>query len=320
MADLKSWLANNSQALLGLSAGLLGGRNPQEQVAGGMKGLTDAMQNNRTYAMLSEKDPELAEAMKAGAITGAQAFNAYYQKRTAAEKPGSLSFETLPDGTFGTFNDKTGAFDKLGLAPKTQEPSKPSFQQLDDGTYGFADAGSGTFTTLGSAPKPNEDATKAPSGFRFTDPSRTRLEPIPGGPGEQISAEQAARIGMADTFLKRAPDLRTKIAAGETTGVIDRAAAGYGVGNQGQVYQDLQSGVDALIRFMTGAGMNYAEAELYADRYMPTYRDTAHTATAKLDRLVEELKSARSVVMRGRGDLGSPPGNVDDLLKKYGGM
>ena len=90
----------------------------------------------------------------------------------------------------------------------------------------------------------------------------------------------------------------------------------------GQIYQDLQSGVDALMRLMTGAGMNQTEAEQYASRYLPTKRDTAVEAANKLDRLVGELEATANEASRGRGGFQSPrakSGRIDDLVRKYGG-
>lgn len=329
MAGFMDFLRENSLALGELSNGLLSGANAQQQVAGGMAGLTQAVrtkqQRNKTVQFLQNNSPELAAAVENGLMSGGDAYTFYLKQKAEAQKP-ARSFQQLADGSYGTYDERAGTFQKLGIAPKPRADKPATFQQLDDGTYGFADPMAGTFTTLGKAPKIGDGGAaggeKAPSGFRWTDETRTTLEPIPGGPGQHISAEQAGRIGMVDTFLQEAPTLRQKIASGETTGVLDRAAAGNGIGKQGQVYQDLQSGVDALVRMMTGAGMNQTEAQEYAGRYLPTYKDTAETATQKFDRLVRELESQRSVVLRGRGDTRPPSSgmNVDDLVTKYGGQ
>lgn len=90
MAGFMDWLGNNSEALGALSAGLLGGRNAQEQVSMGMQGLSGTIaanrQKNKTLQFLQDKDPELAQAVAAGAITGVDAYKAYLEK-TSAKAP-----------------------------------------------------------------------------------------------------------------------------------------------------------------------------------------------------------------------------------------
>lgn len=144
---------------------------------------------------------------------------------------------------------------------------------------------------------------KLPSGFRWINPDKRELgvEPIPGGPGEQISGELAARIGMADSFLGQAPALRDRLTSGDMTGPIDSLAAQFGYGHRGETYRQLQSGTDALMRLLTGAGMNETEARAYAERYLPTMKDSPESAAGKLDQLIRELEATKGVAMRGRG-------------------
>lgn len=149
-----------------------------------------------------------------------------------------------------------------------------------------------------------DTGVKLPTGFQWNDPKNpdAGVKPIPGGPAEQISGELAARIGMADSFLGQAPELRQKLADGGATGVLDRFQAGnVDSSDQAGLMRQMQSGTDALMRMLTGAGMNNAEAEAYAKRYLPSYTDTAESAAAKLDQLVRELESAKSMATRGRG-------------------
>lgn len=174
-----------------------------------------------------------------------------------------------------------------------------------------------------------DTGVKLPAGFRWIDPNDQNkgVEPIPGGPGEQIPGELAARVGMADEFMRQVPQLREQIAGGNATGPIDNLMGRFGVGDQGQLYQQLQSGTDVLMRLLTGAGMNQTEAEQYAQRYLPTMKDDANTMTSKLDRLVRELEATKSMAMRGRGpripgqDASAPsPGGVVDYRDFFGGQ
>ena len=156
---------------------------------------------------------------------------------------------------------------------------------------------------------------KLPSGFRWKDPNQREMgvEPIPGGPATQIPGELAARVGLSGDFLEQAPKLKERIKAGEVTGLIDVNRAQNGIGEQGEIYRQLQSGTDALMRLLTGAGMNETEARQYAERYLPTWRDTADSAATKLDNLVRELGATRNTAMRGRGSPDQSGGAVDPL-------
>lgn len=150
---------------------------------------------------------------------------------------------------------------------------------------------------------------KLPSGFRWKDPNKREMgvEPIPGGPATQIPGELAARVGLSGDFLEQAPALKERIKAGDVTGLVDSNLARQGIGEAGEVYRQLQSGTDALMRLLTGAGMNETEARQYAERYLPTWKDDASSAAAKLDNLVRELGATRDTAMRGRG---SPDANA----------
>lgn len=155
---------------------------------------------------------------------------------------------------------------------------------------------------------------KLPTGFRWKNPEQKELgvEPIPGGPGEQVPAELAARVGMADNFLSQLPKIKADVAAGKVTGLVDKTGAATGYGGGAQTYRQIQSGVDALTRMLSGAGMNITEAEQYARRYLPTYADDSQSMLTKLEQLEAELLSTKEMTMRGRGgsstgDMGNDP-------------
>lgn len=112
------WLRNNSDALLGAGVGLLSGKTAQEQVAGGIGSFAQTRQatnqRNKTLEFLRQTNPELAQAVEAGALSPLDAYKTHIE----SQKPGNLSFQTLPDGTYGTFDPKGGQFNPLGKAPK----------------------------------------------------------------------------------------------------------------------------------------------------------------------------------------------------------
>ena len=318
--------------LLSISSSLITGRTPQEQLGGALTGLADyrkeQRQKNRTLEILGKDSPQLVQAIEAGILTPGDAFNLHYkeaQEAKKAQRP-SRKFQTLPDGSYGWSDETAGTWTPLGTATKVE--SQPALVQ----EFKFAkDNGyTGSFNDYvqskraGGSGSGGDVGYKVPSGYRLKDPNNPSLgvDPIPGGPAEEMPGELSARIGMAKSFIAKAPALRQKLANGDVTGWWDQAIAEAGFGERGQVYQDLQSGTDALMRLMTGAGMNEAEAKQYASRYLPTSRDTAETAANKLDRLVGELEATAAEASRGRGGFQSPRqrgGRIDDLVKKYGG-
>lgn len=312
--------------LLSISTGLLTGKTTQEQLGNAALGLAqhrkDQRQRNKTLEILGRDNPDLVKAVNAGLLTPASAFEMAYKERREslkAQKP-SRKFVTLPNGAYGFVDETNQTFTPMGNAQKAE--SRPALVQ----EYQFAkeDGFDGDFAEFLKVKKGNENGSglKAPSGYRWADETQRSLEPIPGGPGEQISGELAARVGMAENFIAGAPALREKIARGDVTGWWDQRFVQNGIGERGQVYQELHSGVDVLLRLLTGAGLNETEARQYAERYLPSGRDTAETATSKLDRLVQELQATSEVATRGRGGFkpsGVRGGRIDDLVRKYGG-
>lgn len=307
-----SWLNRNSDVLLSMGLGALGGRNAQEQQAGMVGGLVQGMRANKTAKYLQEKDPELAEAVRNGMLDMSDAFKLSYQRKAdelKAQRP-SRKFQTLPDGTYGFADENAGTFTPTGRAAKEEKDNRPSLIQefeyaRQDGFKGSIADYSRAKTAAGGV----GGGYKAPTGYRAIDPNNPEagLEPIPGGPAEEIPGELAARLGMSKSFLERAPDLRKKLAAGALTGPWDQRFALNGWGERGQLYQEMQSGTDALMRLLTGAGMNATEAEAYAQRYLPTGSDTAETAVAKLDRLARELEATAIEAGKGRGGFSVQP-------------
>lgn len=87
MVGITDFLRNNSSAFLQGGIGLLGGKTSQEQVAGGLQGFGNAMQANKTIKFLEATNPELAQAVKSGALSGGDAYKMYYQQKLEAQKP-----------------------------------------------------------------------------------------------------------------------------------------------------------------------------------------------------------------------------------------
>lgn len=139
-----------------------------------------------------------------------------------------------------------------------------------------------------------------PAGYRW-NAGGTSLEAIPGGPGEKIDAEVAARLGLTKSFLGQLPDIVKSVEAGDATGLIDGPAGYLGLGRAGEIRRQVQSGVDALIRNLTGAGMAVEEAKNYAARYSINPTDRQDAVLSKLKQLDRELRSTAETLGRGRG-------------------
>lgn len=117
---MANFLNRNSDAFLQAGLGLLSGQTGSEQAAMGMKGFSDARKLNRTVEFLKQTNPELAQAVEAGSLGPADAYKLHYQQRLQAQKPKTYDFQTLPDGTYGTFDEQAGTFQPIGKAPKEE--------------------------------------------------------------------------------------------------------------------------------------------------------------------------------------------------------
>jgi hypothetical protein len=112
------FLRNNSDMLLAAGAGLLGGQTAPQQVAGLAQGVSGARQKNKTLEFLRQQNPDLAAAVESGALSGGDAYKLFYQQKLQAQKPKQFSFETLPDGTYGNYDETSGDFSPLGKVEK----------------------------------------------------------------------------------------------------------------------------------------------------------------------------------------------------------
>ncbi|AWI90281.1 hypothetical protein C0214_19680 [Methylobacterium sp. DM1] len=116
-----------------------------------------------------------------------------------------------------------------------------------------------------------------------------------------LPAELGARVALAQSFLDGVPELRRKVEAGGVTGIWDRAMAETGRGDQGEILRRIRSGSEAIIRNLTGAGMNQEEARARVSQYEPARTDSADTVVNKLDMLTEQLQRIEAEAYRGRG-------------------
>lgn len=279
----------NPQVALPMAGAMIAGRTPAagfgDALALGGMGLgklnetrkTEA-EKKRTIDYLTKAHPDLAQAIDMGLPVGDAWGEALKRDRGEDSKP----TDDMREYTIAKSQGFEGSF--MDYMIKMKEAGR---NQIDINT-----------------------GEKLPTGFRWINPDQKEMgvEPIPGGPGEQIPGELAARVGVADSFLAQLPGIKARVKKGEVTGPIDRGLAGAGYGNSGELFRQIETGADVLQRFLTGAGMPASEAAEYARRYKPTYADTSESMLSKLDQLERELRSAKEMAMRGRGGVVSPDG------------
>lgn len=193
-------LRNNSDTLLQTGIGLIGGRTANEQATMGLQGFQAGRKENRTAKWLLERDPELAQQVMTGMISGREALSSYNERRTQAEKPATLSFQTLPDGTYGFANPKEGTFNPLGQAQKTggdQLGLNLTWGRNEDGeTVAYQPSKAGGLVPV-----------EVPEGVQLSDPyyrardaasgkvaGTTQGEAAAQVPGTRVAAEQARGI------------------------------------------------------------------------------------------------------------------------------
>jgi len=253
---------------------------------------------------------DLGKALASGNVNYQQAAG---QALAAGNPQLGLSLLTLGNSQNDKAFDRNYKNEYLGiLRDRANKPSIPA---------GFRQSASGGLEPVPGGPAdPNYkratgDRQNAPVGYMWNNPNNPAagVSPIPGGPAEKIAAETAARIGLGQNFLGKLDDtvdpktqqthkgLLSRVAAGEATGPIDYLIGQAGYGGQGEIHREIAAGSEALLRNLTGAGMNKEEAAAYVNRYQPSWRDTAETLTSKLKQLREQLQSVNEVVGRGRG-------------------
>ena len=139
--------------------------------------------------------------------------------------------------------------------------------------------------------------------IQLTDPKNTNA---------QLPAEMGARIGLGDAFLKELPRIRQQIQSGDASGLIDGAALMMGIGEPANLWRDIETGKEALVRNLTGAGMAQSEAENQAARYQISPTDSAKTMLRKLDNLERDLRATREGAINARsGGMGEAPARDD---------
>lgn len=193
----------------------------------------------------------------------------------------------------------------LALRIRGQDRPPTGYERGDDGTMKYIPGGPADPNVLRTQPS----RLNTPPGYAWNDPTNPEagMHAIPGGPGEKVEAEVAGRLGMAKSFIGQVPELKRRIMAGESAGITGNIQGYAGIGGPGEIRRQMDSGADALLRMLTGAGLNQAEASDYVRRYRYDPTDGTQTRLSKVDQLVRELQSVGETVGRGRGGISLTP-------------
>lgn len=113
----------------------------------------------------------------------------------------------------------------------------------------------------------------------------------------ELPGEIGARIGLGREFKKDLPDLKARISK---FGATDYADLAVGRGNAGEVWRRIESGRDALVRGLTGAGIGVAEAQNQAARYQIGVTDRPETMISKLESLQRDLDAVERGAITGK--------------------
>ncbi len=146
-------------------------------------------------------------------------------------------------------------------------------------------------------------AANAPSGYTYGPDGK--LAPIPGGPqdpdrdiNEPLPGELAARFGLANQYFKRFDGIEKDLTSKDpkAVGPIDS----WGFGQSGAIQRDMKLGSEAMVRMLTGAGMNKEEAENEVKQYLPGPYDGPATVLDKQKRLRAALRDMQREALQGR--------------------
>jgi hypothetical protein len=292
MSRLNSGAQSMAPALLAAGAALQG----DNSVAASM------LKQREALAMQAEQQNMTAQALLARGAPVAEV-------RAAVRNPDLLKamigkyFETgkpLVVGGHVVREKPGGGLEVLGDFSK-DEKAPAGFEKRADGTLHFIKGGPADPDYL----REKGEKNAAPSGYRWVDPKNpdAGLVAIPGGPGEKVTPEVSARLGLAKSFLGQLPDIRRDIEKGDATGPWDAMQAKAGVGRAGELNRQIKSGAEALLRNLTGAGMSQSEAQNYVSRYELQPWDTTKTVRSKLDQLERELQYTITEVEKGRSPI-----------------
>lgn len=222
-----------------------------------------------------------------------------------------------------------GGMPPMESAPQTA--SAPQAPPLQKGLAGTPVLDSVAKRLNLPAPPQGQKYIYGPDGITPTLTSVPGLKPT----STALPPEVGARVGLANSFLKRYDQIAGRISKLET--VKGRAQLVANTGEGAEIRRQIEGGAEALVRTLTGAGKSQEEATSYTSRYIPGPLDTTFDLNSKLKGLRYDLEGAVSGIMADHGGWQSPakdyfpeppqgainylrlnPKLKDDFEKKYG--
>jgi hypothetical protein len=349
-AQVMPTLSNNSDALLQLGAGLLGGRTGQEQLASGVGGFADARlqarQRNKTLEFLRQQNPDLAAAVESGALSGGDAYKLFYQQKLEAQKPKNAfmsaggSLYNTETGQWISPPQGSGNDAEYGLAPQygVDANGNPVILQLSKG-------GTAKTTQLPEGVQLSKEPIKLDAGTEFVLLDPITRQPVGRIPKDLAGAEAQKELGAAQgkataaapgdlqagqNALDAIQTLRSDPYKSRGTGFSSMGNSIPGTGGydfQNKVEQAKSGAFLTAIQQMRGLG-SLSNAEGGAATAAVNRMNTSTSEEEFNAALDDYEKIVRQGMVRAQSRLGggsaqpapaSPAGNVDALLKKYGG-
>lgn len=267
-----------------------------EALTGAVKYKKAVEKQNKTLEYLRQNHPEIAGMVDSGLDVG-EAFNYALKERELKQRQTSGEAMTADMRNFGLAQSNP-EFAKFIGAGQTKAPDIESYYD-DEGNErkGYWDGSTGKMVPVGGA--------KRPSGGNGVTIGADGTIQIGGA---QLPAEMGARIGLGDAFLKELPAVEQTINQGAFDSVEGRSQLAFKSGKGGEIWRTLETGKEALVRNLTGAGMSMSEAENQASRYQISPLDTKATMLDKIRGLKRDLEATRQGAIGARtGALSAQP-------------
>lgn len=236
-----------------------------------------AKTRNMTAALMMKRDPSISEQDALAIVRNpqfmAQVAPMLFQGRGAFQL--AEIYDEAGRKQKVLLDPKTGATKPIGGVASNDERLPQGYQWLD--------------------PKDHTKGMKRLPGFE---------DKIPGEVAGKVAMMNMARDrikGTRDTFERDwGKDDLAKWAAANVPGMSDVAALS---GDVGIAQRDIQTGIEAALRTMTGAAAPEPEVKRYARMFMPGPLDTKESAKQKIDGLVRFMEDAEKLVTQGRGTI-----------------
>lgn len=278
---------------------------------GAMQGLGQGMANIGQMGVQAtiKAQAEAAEAERAARIAeykesrgDARALNSEIAKRELDR--GRYATETDETGTTYNVDTLSGKRDVLrkperdGSLKQIMTPDGPRWARADDAVgqppvtqYGTSiTLPDGTVMQMGGSP----GGGKAPAGYRWRDERNPQvgLEPIPGGPADELSPGDAAKASLIEQGRTDAREAASVIIGPD--GKVDRIALAQmetrAPFTKGRSLRSLiYNSVEGKLRAESGAAVPEPEVKRIAERFIPSMLDDDATVKMKLQRLDEYL-------------------------------